>query len=144
MFQSFQILPLFGFKEISFGSTPTHVKSLLGEALEESILDDEFLNQKKQVWHYPKLGLSFFFTLEPKLSLCSIECSNKATELFKQKVMDLDEKQFLNLMKENSYTLSDREQLPWGEICFSFDEIELECYFQNKKMQALSFSQKPK
>jgi hypothetical protein len=52
------------------------------------------------------------------------------------------EKPVQELLKAQHYVVSERELLPWGETCLSFDEAGLECYFENKKLIALSISEK--
>jgi len=137
-----EILLLSGFSSLPFGAEPGKANAAFGKAEEESVLEDEIFHRPKMLWHYRHLDLTLFFDLNHEKRFCSAECKHPETQLWGQKVMGMDEKSLQELLKTHNYTLSEREVLPWGETCLSFDEAELECYFENKKLVALSFSAK--
>jgi hypothetical protein len=137
-----EIVLLSGFAGLPFGSDPEKANAVFGSPDEESVLEDEVFNRPKLLRHYHALELSLFFDLSRNKQFCSAECKHPDTLLFGEKVMGTNEKTLLELLKKHNYTLSDREVLPWGETCLNFDEAGLEAYFENKKLIALSFSEK--
>lgn len=137
-----EIQVLTGFTSLAFGAGPDKAKSVFGAPEEETLLEDEVFNRPKLLWHYHHLALSLFFDLNNKSQFCSAECKHIDTLIFGEKVMGTNEKTLIELLKKHQYSLSEREVLPWGEICLNFEEAGLEAYFENKKLIALSFSEK--
>lgn len=142
MHPSPEIQVLTGFTSLAFGAGPGEAKAVFGAPDEETVLEDEVFNRPKLLWHYHHLALSLFFDLNNKSLFCSAECKHPDTLLFGEKVMGSNEKTLIELLKKHNYTLSEKEVLPWGETCLNFDEAGLEAYFENKKLIALSFSEK--
>ena len=132
----------YGFSKLPFGSSPAHVTSVFGEPGEVTEIEDEIFLKPKLLWHYHSLKMTLFFENGKDIYLSSAECKHQDTLLFGEKVIAADEKTILELLKKHQYALSERESLPWGEICLHFDEARLECYFENKRLVALTFSQK--
>ena len=137
-----EIQLLSGFATLPFGADPAQANAVFGYPDEETVLEDEVFNRPKLLWHYRIPGLSLFFDLSQEKQFCSAECKHPNTLLYGEIVMGMNEKALLDLLKKHNYTLSEREVLPWGETCLNFDEAGLECYFENKKVNALTFSAK--
>ena len=137
-----QIRLLSGFETLPFGANPAKAKDLFGAPDEESTLEDEVFNQPKLLWHYHTTALSLFFDYSGEKHFFSAECKHPDTLLFGEKVIGMNEKTLMDLLKKYNYPLSEREVLPWGETCLNFDEAGLECYFKNKKLIALVISAK--
>ncbi len=137
-----EIQLLSGFNTLPFGADPGKANALFGAPDEETVLEDEVFHKPKLLWHYHQLGLSLFFDGSQEKQFCSAECKHPDTLLWGEKVMGMNEKSLLEVLKKHNYVLSEREVLPWGETCLNFDEARLECYFENKKLIALSFSAK--
>jgi len=132
----------YGFSKLSFGSSPDQATSVFGEPNEVTEIEDEIFLKPKLLWHYHIPNMTLFFENVKKIYFSSAECKHQDTLLFGEKVMGADEKTLLELLKKHQYSLSERESLPWGEICLHFEEAGLECYFENKRLVALTFSQK--
>ena len=137
-----QIQLLEGFCTLRFGSDPASAKLLFGDPGEEDVLKDEVFERETLVFHYPDSEFSLFFEKNPEPQLHNVECENPEVLLNGQKPFSLGEKELSAFLKASGYSLSEREQLPWGELCLSFDSAGLTCYFQNNKLVALSFSSK--
>ncbi len=136
-----QIQLLSGFETLPFGANPDKAMAVFGPPNEERELEDEVFNRPKLLWYYNNLALSLFFDLSHDRHFCSAECKHPDTLLFGETIIGASEKTVLELLKKNKHPLSEREVLPWGEICLHFDEAGLECYFENNHLIALNFSE---
>lgn len=135
----FFLHPLKGFNTLPFGCSPAEFISVFGEPDEKEELDDPVFNDHANVFHYWDLGFSAFFTRGAQEMFTSIEIDAKNTELFGQKVFDLDEKELIELFKTNNYTLSESEKHDWGEKRLSFDEACVDLYFANGKLSSVNY-----
>ncbi|MBK9283060.1 MAG: hypothetical protein IPM51_01935 [Sphingobacteriaceae bacterium] len=134
-----EIKLLKGFCNLSFGEPAEIIKKTFGEPEEVQELNDDILNTSSTVYHYWEMGFSLFFDNHKNQSFNSAEIDNKETLLFGVKLFDLKEKEIVELMKKNGFSLSDSENHDWGEKRLSFDEAGLDCYFQNQKLASVNF-----
>ena len=134
-----EIRLLQGFGPLPFGASKDNAVSLFGEPEEIQNLSDDILNNHSMVYHYWGLGFSLFFDLNREQAFCSVEIDNRDTVLFGARIFSLNEKQLVQLMKDHKFSLSDTEVHNWGEKRVSFDEAQLDCYFENSKMVSLNF-----
>ena len=139
MNSNYQINLLKGFSDLNFGQTIAEAEKVFGKSEETQELNDEILETSCTVLHYWESGFSLFFDNKNAKKFSSVEVDNEETTLFSKKVFNLKEKDLLDLMKENGYTLSDSEQQEWGERRLSFDEAGLDCYFENGKLSSINF-----
>lgn len=139
MFKTLEIKLLKGFCSINFGETIDNVKKIVGEPEEIQQLTDDILLTSTTVYHYWDLGYSLFFDNKKNNTFCSVELDNKETLLFNEKIFLLKEKDIIELLKTNSFILTDTEIHAWGEKRLSFDEAGLDCYFENQKMVSVNF-----
>jgi hypothetical protein len=102
-------------------------------------LDDTILETSCTVYHYWESGFSLFFDNKNSMKFGSVEVDNKDTLLFSKKIFSLSEQQLIDLMKEHNFTITDTEKQDWGEKRLSFDEVGLDCYFENGKMSSVNF-----
>jgi hypothetical protein len=128
-----------GFCTISFGETRENVKAIFGEPEETQTLSDDILNTSSLVYHYWDLGFSLFFDNNKSQTFTSVEIDNKETLLFDTKVFTLKEKELIELMKANGFTLTDTETHEWGEKRISFDSAGLDCYYENHRLISVNF-----
>lgn len=136
---SFEIQLLKGFGTYQFGQTAAEALKLLGEPEETQTLEDDILKTSSYVMHYWSLGISLFFDNLRNKTFTSAEVDNPDTLLFGQKIFALNEKQLTELMKQNGHKLSETEQHTWGEKRLSFDEVCLDCYFENNRLCSVNF-----
>ena len=139
---SIQIILKKGMGEIHFGCTPELVRALLGEPDEVEELESAVDGVVESiVWNYPDAGLNFFFEAangEPSLS--TIESDNLETVAFNAKIFNLTKDSIINLMKENGYTDLDEDDETWGEHRVTFDDAQIDFYFDDQALTLVSWS----
>lgn len=141
MFERPEIRLLKGFGPFRFGENAELIRQVLGEPNEIQTLEDAVLNTNSMVYHYWDKGCSLFFDSNKNHVFCSAETDNKDALLFQVPVFSLQEKELVQLLKENGYPLSDSEMHSWGEKRLSFDAAGLDCYFENNRLISINFSQ---
>ncbi|MGZ3884700.1 MAG: hypothetical protein ACXVP0_17640 [Bacteroidia bacterium] len=136
---SFEIHLLKGFGTFNFGQTADEALKLFGPPEETQTLEDDILKTSSYVMHYWTLGVSLFFDNLKNKTFSSVEVDNPETILFGKNIFELNEKQLGELMKQNGYALSETEQHTWGEKRLSFDDVCLDCYFENGRLSSINF-----
>lgn len=139
MFEKPEIKLLRSFCVLPFGSSKDKAVEVFGQPEEIQNLTDDILNNNSMVYHYWNEGYSLFFDTNRDQSFCSVEIDNKETLLFDIKIFTLKEKEIIELMKQQGYSLSDSEVHKWGEKRISFDEAGLDCYFENNRLVSVNF-----
>lgn len=140
MFEKPEIKLLTGFCSVPFGAGKEQAVLAFGEPEEVQNLTDEILNNNSLVYHYWDNGFSLFFDTNRNQVFCSVEIDNKDAVLFEKQIFLLREKEIVELMKQNGFSLSDSEMHQWGEKRLSFDGAGLDCYFENNKLVSVNFS----
>ncbi len=139
---SIQIILKKGMGDIHFGCTPEVVRALLGDPDEVEELESAVDGVVESiVWNYPDAGLNFFFEAsngEPTLS--TIESDNLETVVFNAKIFNLTRDSIINLMKENGYTDMDEDDETWGEHRITFDDAQIDFYFDDQELTLVSWS----
>ncbi|MBN8694867.1 MAG: hypothetical protein J0L69_16860 [Bacteroidetes bacterium] len=128
-----------GFCNLNFGQSVTEATELFGPAEEAETLDDDLLGASSYVMHYWDHGFSLFFDNHKNKTFNSVEVDNPETTLFNHKIFTLNEKELIALMKSNGFSLTDTENHEWGEKRISFDDANLDCYYQNGKLSSVNF-----
>lgn len=139
MLESPEINLLKGFCVLSFGSSKDTAVEIFGQPEEIQNLTDDILNNNSMVYHYWNEGYSLFFDTNKNQTFCSVEIDNRETLLFNIKIFTLKEKEIVELMKQKGYALTDSEVHKWGEKRISFDEVGLDCYFENNRLVSVNF-----
>lgn len=129
-----EIFPIEGMPGIKFGISADKVASKLGDPTETELLeeDEEFFTPTL-IWHYPELGLSFFFEGEDHM-LTSIESDNEDTLLFGSKIFELDKDQIVQLMQSQGYNEEEQETEAWGEDRVSYEDALIDFYFDGENL----------
>jgi hypothetical protein len=135
---SLEIKPLTGLSELLFGSTMSDAEKALGKAEETEFLDDieEF---RSTVWHYWENGFSLFFDENNSQLFCCVEIDNEDVRLWGKKIFDLNEKQIIELFKSKGIITFETEQHEWGEKRLSFDEANIDFYFEKNKLSSINY-----
>ncbi|HWY37574.1 MAG TPA: hypothetical protein VNY73_03375 [Bacteroidia bacterium] len=128
-----------GLNTLKFGAPATEALAIFGEPEEIEELLDELLSEKSTVYHYWNLGFSLFFKEDESKSFTCAEVDGDNTLLFDRKVFELNEKQIIDLFRENGFSLSETEQHAWGERRLSFDEAFADLYFERGKLSSINF-----
>lgn len=136
--QALDLKPLSGVNELRFGMSVDQVIAMLGKPEEEGEIEELLLEKSLPLWHYHHLGLSLFLDDGSPAQLIRLECRNKNMRLFGLEVMGLNLRDFETLLQHQQQRISEREKLPWGETCISCDELGMEAFFSNDRLQAIS------
>ncbi len=131
-----------GLGDIPFGCTPEVVRALLGEPDDveelENVIDGTV---ESIVWNYPEGGLNFFFDAangEPVLS--TIESDNLETIMFNSKIFNISRDKLVDMMTENGYKDMDEDEETWGEHRVTFEDAQIDFYFNDQELTLVSWS----
>lgn len=138
MNQIFEIKPVLGLSDLLFGASMLDAEKIFGKAEESEFLDDieEF---QSTVWHYWDLGFSLFFDEKNEQIFCCVEIDNQDVILWGQKIFELNEKQIIDLFKSKGITDFETELHEWGEKRLSFDEANIDFYFEKNKLCSINY-----
>ena len=128
-----------GFGPLKFGAPAKEALGYFGEPAETEELFDDLLNEKSLVYHYWDKGFSLFFKDDEMRTFTCAEVDDEETLVFDTKIFELNEKQIIELFKENGYSLSETEQHAWGEKRLSFDEAFADLYFEKGRLMSVNF-----
>ena len=134
----YEIKLMKGFADLPFGSQPSMAVELFGEPEDKEEIKEDLLNDHSLVYHYWELGFSLFFNCNNNFAFSCAEIDANGL-LFNKPVFNLNEKDILELFSKNGYKASETEMQEWGEKRISFDEIQLDLYFQNNKLSSINF-----
>ena len=138
MVESLQIKLGFGLFNISFGSIMADVEILLGQPEAVELLD-EIEESHSTVWHYWELGFSLFFSENKNQTFYSVEIDNPEVLLWGVKIFTLKEKQIIELFKNKGINTYETEIHEWGEKRLSFDDSNIDFYFEKNKLCSINY-----
>lgn len=133
-----EIKPCVGLSGLLFGESMKDAEKLFGKA-EEVALFDDVDDAKSTVWHYWENGFSLFFDEMNSQIFCCAEIDNPEVTIWGKRVFDLNEKELIHLFKENNYKLFETEVHEWGEKRLSFDDANIDFYFEKNKLTSINF-----
>lgn len=116
----------------------TDIEKILGKAEETEVLDD-VEDCMSVVWHYWDQGFSLFFDENNHQLFGCVEIDNENSMLWGQKVFNLTEKQIIDLFKSKNYTKFETEVHEWGEKRLSFDDANIDFYFEKNKLSSINY-----
>lgn len=133
-----EIKPGIGLSSLLFGASMEEAEKTFGKPEDAQLIDDieEF---KTTVWHYWETGFTLFFDEQNKKLFNCAEIDNEEALLWGKKVFELKEKQIIDLFQENGITLYESEQHDWGEKRLSFDEANIDFYFEKSRLISINF-----
>ncbi|OFY97570.1 MAG: hypothetical protein A3K10_00100 [Bacteroidetes bacterium RIFCSPLOWO2_12_FULL_31_6] len=134
----FEIKPVLGLSDLLFGASMSDAEKVFGKAEESEFLDD-IEECQSTVWHYWEQGFSLFFDEKSKQIFCCVEIDNKDVILWGQKIFDLSEKQIIDLFKSKGISDFETELHEWGEKRLSFDETNIDFYFEKSKLSSINY-----
>ena len=133
-----EIKPVLGLSDLLFGATMADVEKVFGKAGESEFLDD-IDDWQSTVWHYWDSGFSLFFDEKNKQMFCCVEIDNPDVTLWGQKIFEFSEKQIVDLFKSKGITSFETEIHEWGEKRLSFDESNIDFYFEKNKLSSINY-----
>lgn len=126
-----------GLGNIRFDMPVEEVVALLGEANSVETLDNAN-DEATTLLHYDDLGLTLFFEGDSPTLAC-IDISNDDCTLFGTTIFDLGEKEVVQLMVKNNYFEQDVDDEDWGERRISFNEGNIDFYFEDDEMMSINY-----
>lgn len=138
MSQLLEIKPKIGLGKLSFGATQKEAEAYLGKAEEIEELDEGDGNNVC-IWHYWKQGYSLFFNSEHDHVFTCAEIDNTEATLWGEKVFGFSENQLIDLFNKNGVMSVETEDQEWGERRVSFNDLLVDCYFENNKLTSINY-----
>jgi len=114
------------------------VEKILGKPEEIELLDD-MEDCESTVWHYWDLGFSLFFDENNNKVFGCVEIDNEDTLLWGKKIFSMTEKEIIALFKSKNYTNHETEMHEWGEKRLSFDDANIDFYFEKNKLTSINY-----
>jgi hypothetical protein len=138
MHTQLEIKPGIGLSSLLFGATMAEAEKTFGQPEDAQLIDDieEF---QTTVWHYWESGFTLFFDEQNKQLFNCAEIDGTTAQLWGKKIFELKEKQIIELFNENGITLYESEQHDWGEKRLSFDEANIDFYFEKNKLVSINY-----
>ncbi len=133
-----EIKPGVGINDLKFGKSIQDAVIFFGKPDDIQLLD-EIEESKSTVYHYWENGFSLFFDEQKNQLFCCVEIDNKEAYLWGKQIFGLNEKQVLDLFKSKGYTLYESEFHEWGEKRLSFEEINMDFYFEKNKLVSINY-----
>jgi hypothetical protein len=133
-----EIKPLMGFSTLLFGASMADAEKVFGKT-EEVQLIDHIEESQTIVWHYWENGFTLFFCEKNNQLFNCVEIDNSEAQLWGQKIFALKEKQIIEFFKNKGITQFETEQHDWGERRLSFDEVNIDFYFEKNKLVSLNY-----
>jgi hypothetical protein len=133
-----EIKPVVGLCALPFGATMKEAEELFGKAEETELLDD-IEEYQSTVWHYWDKGFSLFFDEGDKQLFCCVEIDNKDVTLWGKRIFEMDEQQITELFRTRGITEFETEVHEWGEKRLSFDQANIDFYFEKNKLCSINY-----
>ena len=127
-----------GLSTLLFGTTMAEAEKIFGKAEETELLDD-IEDCQSTVWHYWDRGFSIFFDESNNQLFCCVEIDNSDVQLWGQKIFEMNEKDIIGLFKNKGISVFETEQHEWGEKRLSFDEANIDFYFEKNKLSSINY-----
>lgn len=133
-----EIKPILGLSDLLFGASMADAEKVFGKAEESEFLDD-IEDSQSTVWHYWEQGFSLFFDEHNEQIFCCVEIDNEDMVLWGQKIFSFTEKQIIDLFKSKGITNFETEVHEWGEKRLTFDEVNIDFYFEKNKLSSINY-----
>jgi hypothetical protein len=127
-----------GLDKLKFGMNRDEVRNIMGIPDEQDLETED--EEAAEMWIYSEKDLTLFFEGDEMPILVSIESGHKDTELFGKKVFDLSEKDIVALLQANGAEELEIEDEAWGEHRISFDDLMIDFYMENGKLNTVNWS----
>ena len=114
------------------------IEKILGKPEEIEVLDD-MEDCQSTVWHYWENGFSIFFDENNQQQFGCVEIDNEDTLLWGKKIFLMTEKEIIELFKSKNFTLFETEVHEWGEKRLSFDDANIDFYFEKNKLSSINY-----
>jgi len=126
-----------GLSGLLFGSSMTDAEYVFGKA--DKIDDVDDLEAPTILWCYHKLGISLFFDAQHTQSFICVDIENPQAKLWGMDIFNFTEKQIIRLFKDKGIYLYESEYHEWGEKRLSFDEANIDFYFEKNRLVSINY-----
>ena len=126
-----------GLGDIRFDMPIEEVVSILGHADDVENVVNAF-EETTTIMHYNEGELNLFLEGENPTLQC-IDISSDDCLLFDKSIFDLDEKAIVRLMVDNKYFEEDVDEESWGERRVTFNEANIDFFFDQGELTAVAF-----
>jgi hypothetical protein len=133
-----EIKPGVGLSQLAFGSNMAEAELAFGKPEETELLDD-IDDCQATVWHYWDSGFTLFFDEHDNQHFNCAEIDHPDTVLWGQAIFKLNEKQVIELFKKKGFSRYETEQQEWGEKRLSFDDANIDFYFEKNKLCSINY-----
>ncbi len=133
-----EIKPGIGISILTFGSSMADAEKAFGKPEEIASLN-EIEEYQSIVWHYWEKGFSLFFDEQKGQEFCCVEIEHPETTMWGSLIFKLKEKEIIELFKAKGIARYDSETHEWGEKRVSFDEVNIDLYFENNKLVSVNY-----
>ncbi|MBR1766112.1 MAG: hypothetical protein IJ745_03600 [Bacteroidales bacterium] len=124
-----------GLGDIEFGMPVEEVVEILGTASEVENIDNA-ADESTTVLRYNDEGLTLFCEGDNPTLAC-IDVANEECTLFGEKVFAMGEREIVSLMVKNGITEQDVDDEDWGERRVSFNEGNIDFFFDNEELVSI-------
>lgn len=114
------------------------IEKILGKPEEIELLDD-IDDCQSTVWHYWEQGFSIFFDENNRQLFGCVEIDNEEALLWGKKVFEMKEQEIIGLFKSKNYSQYETEVHEWGEKRLSFDEANIDFYFEKNRLSSINY-----
>jgi|AntRauTorcE11898_2_1112593.scaffolds.fasta_scaffold01345_4 hypothetical protein len=138
MIHSKEIRPQAGFGDLEFNSSIDYTVQKLGQPDHIEVLetmDDE----SSMAYIFDNQNLIAFFEGSDSLLLTILETKDPQVTLYGKKIFEMDESAIRKLMKLNGFEELDTEMLTWGGQRLSFEDANMDFYFEDDKLTAINW-----
>jgi hypothetical protein len=127
-----------GLDVLVFGMEAKEIIDILGTPEEKDTDDDE--DFASEIWMYHEKNLTLFVDGEESQVLICLETNHPDTLLFGNKIFEMKEQELIDLMTKNQCGVVDIEEEAWGEKRISYDDLMMDFYFENGKLNTVNWS----
>ncbi len=131
-----------GTENIKFGACVDEFVKHMGEPDYIEKIDD-FNEEDSMAYIYDKSQcIAFFEGLNVK-ELIILETKSPEILLFGEKIYGKDDIYIIKLMKDHQFEILDTEMTEWGDKRISFDEANIDFYFEDGKLTTVNWGRQP-
>lgn len=128
-----------GLSGLLFGATMKDAENTFGIPEKTEYLEHELGDYPTTVMYYFDKAITLFFDdCNFKLFNCA-DIENTTSEIWGEKIFNMNEKQIIELFKSKGIIDYETEVHEWGEKRLSFDDFNIDFYFQNKKLKSINY-----
>lgn len=124
-----------GIGTLEFGMPIEEVVKQMGTADEVENIDNA-ADESTTVLRYNEMGVTLFCEGENPTLAC-IDISNEDCTLFGEKIFDMTEREIVALMVKNNITEQDVDEEDWGERRVSFNEGNIDFYYDDGELVSI-------